>query len=167
MAPPSFPLTGMFDDTEPTAITTTTVPIGEEAYHPPMSAIEFIKLDVELKSEDKDKGKKRKADHMTMIVNDWMPATSYYIGKKSYMFLDFELCILLVEQQQMYGRLLMYKLIKDDILCQCCGNVDCVDKLRCIHWHCLTKLTGFLQNTIYDQTWEEVMNSNHLRIEAH
>jgi len=50
-----------------------------------MSAIEFTTLNAELKSEDNDKGKKRKADHMTMIVNDWMPypspGTSCYIGK--------------------------------------------------------------------------------------
>ena len=33
-----------------------------------------------------------------------------------------------------------------------CDNFDCDDKISPIHWHCLTKLIGFLQNTIYDQT---------------
>ena len=64
----------------------------------------------------------------------------------------------------------MLRLIEDmywNIPCQCCENVEYDDKIRHIHWHCLKKLTGFLWNTIYDQTWEEVMNSNHLRIQAH
>ena len=64
----------------------------------------------------------------------------------------------------------MYKLIVDrhsSTPCWSCGNVKCVEKLRLIHWQCLTKLTGFLRGTIYDQTWEEVTNSNHLRIQAH
>ena len=64
----------------------------------------------------------------------------------------------------------MLELIEDmywNVPCQTCDNVDCEDKIDRIHWHCLTKLTGFLRNTIYDQTWEEVMNSNSLRIQAH
>ena len=89
----SLPLIGIFDQTQLTAISSTVVGAGTEVYLPPsMLAIEFTKLVLELESNctanDKDEGKKRKTDHITMIVNNWLPysnpATSCHTGKVLY-----------------------------------------------------------------------------------
>lgn len=140
----SLSLTGWFEYTQATAISSTILGVDEEVYPPPMTATIFTKPVLELESSctanDKDKDKKRKTDQMAVIVNGWLtypnPVSSCYTGTWYYMFLDFPKSILLVEQQQVYMGDLKHLIINKYSISWCvsCDNVHCVGKLDHICW---------------------------------
>ena len=85
------------------------------------------------------------------------------------MYLHFDLQSMTSEQRALYV-VPLQQLIEKNYSSQECRtyhDINCLDKLPLIHWSILTKVMGFLPQKAFDNTWEEVLSSNGLRLQAH